>query len=207
MGSGSVQLSLVNSILRRIPSTLLVATVRCKHKYPKNIRAKIDYSRVPNIDFAKEVEEKRVRGSGPGGQSVATSSNAVQLFHLPTGLTVKCHESRSVDRNREIAQEKLLTALDNHLNGDDSVEAQAGRIIQALHKFKKESARDKRETKLLARLKAKEEQFVEKIDFIKANLDQYTQPEEKIQQIEGELIDIRAKISKIEGEEEEDVSS
>ena len=68
---------------------------------------------------------------------------------------------------------------------------------QALHKFKKESARDKRETKLLARLKAKEEQFVEKIDFIKANLDQYTQPEEKIQQIEGELIDIRAKISKV----------
>ena len=68
---------------------------------------------------------------------------------------------------------------------------------QALHKFKKESARDKRETKLLARLKAKEEQFVEKIDFIKANLEQYTQPEEKIQQIEGELIDIRAKISKV----------
>jgi len=62
MGSGSVQLSLVNSILRRIPKTVLVATVRCKHKYPKNIRAKIDYSRVPNIDFAKEVEEKRVRG-------------------------------------------------------------------------------------------------------------------------------------------------
>ena len=68
---------------------------------------------------------------------------------------------------------------------------------QALHKFKKESARDKRETKLLARLKGKQEQFVEKIDFIKANLDQYTQPEEKIQQIESELIDIRAKISKV----------
>ena len=50
---------------------------------------------------------------------------------------------------------------------------------------------------MLARLKAKEEQFEEKIDFIKANLDQYTQPEEKIQQIEGELIDIRAKISKV----------
>ncbi len=32
-----------------------------------------------------DLEEKFVRGSGPGGQAVNTTSNAVFLKHLPTG--------------------------------------------------------------------------------------------------------------------------
>ena len=65
-----------------------------------------------------------MRGSGPGGQSVAKSNNAVSLKHIPTGIVAKCHETRSVNQNRLIARQKLLEALDKFYNKDDSVESQ-----------------------------------------------------------------------------------
>jgi hypothetical protein len=40
------------------------------------------------------------------------------------GVWVKCHESRSLDRNRKLARELLTIRLDNHLNGELSVENQ-----------------------------------------------------------------------------------
>ena len=84
---------------------------------------------MPNIDFAgkdkKYIDEEYVRGSGPGGQAVNTTSNAVQLRHTLTGVVVKCHESRSVDTNRKLAQQKLVDALDKFYNGVDSVDSQA----------------------------------------------------------------------------------
>lgn len=36
-----------------------------------------------------ELEEMFIRGSGPGGQAVAKTSNCVLLKHLPTGIVVK----------------------------------------------------------------------------------------------------------------------
>lgn len=44
-----------------------------------------------------------VRGSGPGGQGMQSSSNCVVLTHLPSGITVKCHQSRSALGNKELA--------------------------------------------------------------------------------------------------------
>ena len=38
---------------------------------------------------ANDLEERHVRGSGPGGQSVNKTSNNVVLKHLPTGIVVK----------------------------------------------------------------------------------------------------------------------
>ena len=39
-----------------------------------------------------ELEEQFVRGHGPGGQAVQTTSNCVVLKHIPTGIFVKvCH--------------------------------------------------------------------------------------------------------------------
>ena len=65
-----------------------------------------------------------MRGSGPGGQSVAKSNNAVSLKHIPTGIVAKCHETRSVNQNRLIARQKLLESLDKFYNKEDSVESQ-----------------------------------------------------------------------------------
>ena len=91
-------------LLQRVVVTLIRQQVQqrsWKHKYPKQVRDRIDFGKVPRVDFAKEVEENLMRGGGPGGQSVATTSNAVQLIHIPTKVAVKCHETRSAGRSNQ----------------------------------------------------------------------------------------------------------
>ena len=51
------------------------------------------------------------RGSGPGGQGVNSSSNAVRLKHRASGIVVHCHESRSAQENRIIAVRKVEQKL------------------------------------------------------------------------------------------------
>ncbi|MCC7377504.1 MAG: peptide chain release factor-like protein [Verrucomicrobiales bacterium] len=58
-----------------------------------------------------EFEEVFVRSSGHGGQNVNKTSTCVVLVHRPTGLQVRCQESRSQGRNREIARELLLEKI------------------------------------------------------------------------------------------------
>ena len=47
-------------------------------------------------------------GSGPGGQSINKTNNNVQLLHKPSGIQVKCQETRSLQQNRKIARKILL---------------------------------------------------------------------------------------------------
>ncbi|XP_023319833.1 probable peptide chain release factor C12orf65, mitochondrial [Eurytemora carolleeae] len=103
---------------------------------------KLDKSQVPVIQ-EKDLEEKFVRGWGPGGQAVNTTSNAVFLRHIPSGLFVKCHESRSLENNRKIARKHLITKLDNLVNGLDSVENRQKAIDSAKKERKKEKSRRK----------------------------------------------------------------
>lgn len=89
--------------------------------------------------------------------------NCVFLKHTPSGLFVKCHESRSLESNRKQARKLLLTKLDNHLNGDQSVAAQKKRIDLEWKAKNDEAARLKREQKAklkehLKNLKEKEEE-------------------------------------------------
>ena len=50
----------------------------------------------------EDLEEKFVRGSGNGGQKVNKTSNCVFIKHKPTGMTVKCHQTRSLSQNRKV---------------------------------------------------------------------------------------------------------
>jgi protein subunit release factor A len=112
---------------------VLIRIIRCKHT--------IDYSRVPKL-VESELEEQHVRGSGPGGQATNKTSNCVVLKHVPTGVIVKCHETRSLDQNRKKAREHLVTRLDNLLNGDQSVDAQI-KAIESRKKLVKDRKREK----------------------------------------------------------------
>jgi hypothetical protein len=47
------------------------------------------------------------RGSGPGGQKRNKTSSAVRLSHRPTGLSAVAGESRSQNRNRQAALDRL----------------------------------------------------------------------------------------------------
>lgn len=112
-------------IMRRVHPTVL--------RYKQTL----DNSKVPILN-PDDLEEEYVRGSGPGGQAVNKTSNAVLLRHKPSGLVVKCHQTRSLARNRELAREILIQKLDNMINGDMSIEAQQKRVLE---KKSRESSR------------------------------------------------------------------
>ena len=59
-----------------------------------------------------DLKETFARSSGPGGQHVNKVSTAVTLKHLPSGVAVTVQDSRSQARNRELALERLLDALE-----------------------------------------------------------------------------------------------
>ena len=85
----------------------------------------------------EELEERFVHSSGRGGQHVNKGSSCVHLKHLPTGLEVKCMESRSQSLNRFLARRLLL----------EKVAAGSGRVTQkdlAIEKLKRQKARRKR---------------------------------------------------------------
>ncbi|XP_028396677.1 probable peptide chain release factor C12orf65, mitochondrial [Dendronephthya gigantea] len=67
-----------------------------------------------------ELEEKFVKGFGKGGQKVNKTSNCVELKHIPTGITVKCHQTRYLERNRTLARDLLCEKLDYFYNGKES---------------------------------------------------------------------------------------
>ncbi|XP_054714259.1 mitochondrial translation release factor in rescue-like [Uloborus diversus] len=105
-------------------------------KHPRSIcltifrqKSIIDYSKFPVINEA-ELEEQFVKGHGPGGSNVNKTSNCVLLKHVPSGIVIRCHESRLLQRNRELAREILLQKLDHLFNGDMSVAEQKKRIAK-----------------------------------------------------------------------------
>jgi peptide chain release factor len=58
-----------------------------------------------------DVEERFVRGSGPGGQKINKTSSTVWLRHDPTGVEVRCQRERSQAANRELAWEEFVAKL------------------------------------------------------------------------------------------------
>ncbi|MBW0462389.1 hypothetical protein O181_002104 [Austropuccinia psidii MF-1] len=74
---------------------------------------------VPPLDEADLIEQF-VRGSGPGGQAVNKTNNAVSLIHRPTGIRVQAHTHRSRESNRNQARRVLAERVDYHLNAQQS---------------------------------------------------------------------------------------
>lgn len=68
----------------------------------------------------EDIEEKFLKGSGPGGQKINKTNSAVQLKHLPTGYVVKCQETRSRTQNRKLARRLLSDRLEDIELGDQS---------------------------------------------------------------------------------------
>src|SRR6266699_2374277 len=59
-----------------------------------------------------DVEERFVRGTGPGGQKINKTSSTVWLRHRPSGVEVRCQRERSQAANRELAWQELCDKLE-----------------------------------------------------------------------------------------------
>jgi protein subunit release factor B len=60
---------------------------------------------------AGDVDERFIRGTGPGGQKINKTSSTVWLRHRPTGIEVRCQRERSQAANRELAWTELCEKL------------------------------------------------------------------------------------------------
>jgi protein subunit release factor B len=59
-----------------------------------------------------DIEETFVRSGGHGGQNVNKTSTCVMLLHRPSGLQVKCQDTRQQGQNRLLARRLLLDKLE-----------------------------------------------------------------------------------------------
>ncbi len=85
-----------------------------------------------------DVEERFVRGSGPGGQKINKTSSTVWLRHGPTGIEVRCQRERSQATNRELAWQELTGRLEARARAAtdavvDAREAERRRTRQKSH--------------------------------------------------------------------------
>ena len=115
-----------------------------------NKYSSVDYSNFKKLSD-RDLEFKYSKGSGPGGQSVNKSLNAVWVKHIPTEVWVKVHESRSVERNKAIAIQRLTVKVDNYINGEQSVENQKKAIDLKLYLKKKADLAERRVLKEAAK--------------------------------------------------------
>ncbi|WPH00982.1 Hypothetical protein R9X50_00381600 [Acrodontium crateriforme] len=96
----------------------------------------------------QDIEESFLKGSGPGGQKINKTNSAVQIKHLPTGIVVKCQETRSRELNRKFARNILAEKLDQLANGDQS--RSAIKLERARVKKASANKKSKRKYKKLA---------------------------------------------------------
>lgn len=61
--------------------------------------------------FEDDLEESFILGGGPGGQKTNKTSNVVRLVHAPSGIAVKCGETRSRETNRYLARRILAETI------------------------------------------------------------------------------------------------
>jgi len=64
----------------------------------------------------EDVEERFVRGTGPGGQKINKTSSTVWLRHGPTGVEARCQDGRSQVWNRVQAWSDLAAKLGQRKN-------------------------------------------------------------------------------------------
>ena len=90
------------------------------------------------------IEERFIRGGGPGGQKINKTASCVQLSYAPLGLTVRCQQDRSRSLNRFLALRELVDEIEVRVSPGTSQrlreiekkrksKARAGRRARAKH--------------------------------------------------------------------------
>lgn len=104
-------------------------------------------ARMKRLDVKEsDLVEEFVRGTGPGGQKINKTSVAVSLRHTPSGIQVRCQESRSQALNRFLARRLLVEKLEEKILGEESARQQE---IEKIRRQKRRRSRRAKE-KMLA---------------------------------------------------------
>ncbi|MEW6040146.1 MAG: peptide chain release factor-like protein, partial [Elusimicrobiota bacterium] len=98
--------------------------------------------------YEKDIVEKFIRSTGPGGQNVNKTATCVYLRHIPTGVEVKCQQSRYRSDNRFLARRILTDKIESMILGRQSEEQQR---IEKLRRQKRK--RSKRAKEKILRMK------------------------------------------------------
>ena len=80
--------------------------------------------------FEEDLDESFILGGGPGGQKTNKTSSVVRLSHEPSGLMVKCGETRSRETNRWLARRMLAELILERERGRKSAARQAAEKIR-----------------------------------------------------------------------------
>jgi protein subunit release factor B len=91
------------------------------------------------------IEERFVKGGGPGGSKINASASCVQLAYPPLGIQVRCQRERSLGLNRFLALRELVDRIEERLRPGESDRAKriaklrerkgrAGRRARARHR-------------------------------------------------------------------------
>ncbi len=88
-----------------------------------------------------DLEETFVRSSGHGGQNVNKTSTCVMLTHKPTGMQVRCQDTRQQGLNRFIARRLLLDKIEQARTG--RIQAQRAEVARIRRQKARRSRRSK----------------------------------------------------------------
>ncbi len=86
-----------------------------------------------------DIIEKFMTSGNKGGQKANKTSNTVYLKHIPTGIEVKCKESRERELNRFLARRILAYKIEEKLTGYSD-------RMKEYEKIRKRKARSKRKS-------------------------------------------------------------
>lgn len=105
--------------------------------------------------YEKDLTERFVKGSGPGGQKINKTSIAVYLHHRPSGKEIKCQAGRSQALNRFLARRELCDRIEEELLGKQSDAQQLREKIRRQKRRKSRKQRQKMVHDKFARAKTK----------------------------------------------------
>jgi protein subunit release factor B len=95
-----------------------------------------------NISEA-DLTERFIRASGSGGQKVNKTSSCVQLIHHPSGIEIKCQQSRLQASNRFFARRDLCDKLEEKILGIRSKRRQEQEKIRRQKRRRSRRAKNK----------------------------------------------------------------
>ena len=86
----------------------------------------------------EDLIEKFITGSGRGGQKLHKTASTVYLQHVPSGIQIKCQDTRSQEENRYYARKRLCEKIEEIQLGEKSKQQQ---LIEKIRRQKRRRSR------------------------------------------------------------------